>query len=993
MKCFKSIVITLCLVCLSIQMNAVTPNLLKNANQKEMEKWVSAQFKRMSEDERIAQLITVTVSPVSTQQAVIDKYIKDYHVGGVIYAESDILKQAAMNNYMQSISRMPLLISIDGEWGLAMRLEDAPMFPRNMALGAVTDDNLIYQYGLEMARELKAIGVTVNFAPVLDINDNPDNPVIYRRSFGETPELVASRALAYSKGLEDGGVLSVGKHFPGHGATNQDSHKTLPEVTKSLAQLQQCEFIPFEKYINAGYGGMLTAYLNIPALDSVSGMPSSFSSKFVTDLLKTEMGFEGLVFTDGMSMRGADIQGSGCVAALKAGNDVLLSPRNLEDEFAAIKQAIKNGELSKKAIEEKCKKILRYKYVLGLAEYKPVDIAKIQNEINSPKANLINHKLHAASIAVAKNDDNILPIKNLDTNSIAVVSLGDSKGVNSMFQRRCEMYAPVGKYFYSTGVDLDILLPKLSKYSTVIVGVYSDSTDYRATLDSIARVCKDVVPVFFTKPYSASLFKDAVAQCQGTVLGWEDSDLAQDYAAQVIFGGSAAEGVLPVTITGVGKIGDGFKYSANRLGYTIPEEVGVDSRMLSRIDDLVNKGLRTQAFPGCQVLVAKDGKIICNANYGVLSQESGIPVDANTVYDLASVSKATGTLPGIMKAVDDGLLSVDEKASTYIPGLRGTDKEDLVLRQFLFHETGIIPSLNMNDILFDKKSYSGNLISRLKDDTYNIKINDNAYFNKNAKLRRDITSPVKTATLNIPVCDGIYVGKITYDTIMHRAYTSKLRPTKDYTYSCVNFCLLMDAEQHVTKIPHNEYVTKNFYAPLGAWHFTYRPLEKFEKREIAPTEYDTYLRRQLIWGYVHDETNAFSGGVQGNAGLFSNANDLAKLCQMWLNGGVYGDKRLLTESTVKLFTTTKSPNSRRGLGFDKPNKENEEASPTCKEATAETFGHLGFTGTVFWVDPVNNLVFVFLCNRVYPTRENEAFNDLNIRPELFSTVYKSLLSK
>ncbi len=946
--------------------SAVVPNIMKNVDEKAMNKWVEAEFKKMSKEEKVAQMMVIGVSPREKGEKLdsLKKLVKTYNLGGLIFHEMSVNDYVSLYNEFQTLARTPLMMTIDGEWGLGMRLDGVKDFPRSMTLGAITDKSMIYEYGKETGRQMKVAGVHVNFAPVLDVNDNPKNPVIGRRAFGETPAFVSSYALEYARGMEEEGVLSTGKHFPGHGSTHDDSHKTLPTVSKSMVELKECELKPFVDYIQAGYGGMLTAHLNIPAIDA-AGIPTSLSAKAVNDLLVKEMDFEGLIFTDALTMEGAVVEGSRSLAALKAGNDVLLMPKNPPVEIAAILEAVKRGEVSQKRIDEGCKKMLRYKYALGANERRFIDVAKLVDAAHSPQANLLNRTLTAASITVIKNEAEILPIKALDKKNIAVVSLGDMKGVTSMFQDRCEMYAKTGKFAHIKGAMLETLLANLKEYNTVIVGVYDADEAYVKAMNAIVAQCDNVVPVFFCRSYDASLYKDAVAKCKTSVIAWSSDELAQDYAAQTIFGGNGAKGTSPITIDGVANVGDGVTYEATRLGYTVPEEVGVSSDMLKKMDRLANRCLRAGAFPGCQILVARKGKVIANLAYGIQDYESGLPVTTNTLYDLASVSKATGTLPGIMKACDEGLLNVDEKMSKYVPGMRRADRQDLTLREFLYHETGYIPSLPIYDIMTDE--------------------------NKN--LRSDLVSNVKSDRYSIQIGDDLWLSEAAYDTVMHNAYTIKLRPDKKMRYSCVNFCLLMDTEQHATGIRHDEYVTKNFYAPLGAWHTTYRPLDKFPRCQVAPTEYDALMRKQKVWGYVHDETNAFSGGIAGNAGLFSNANDLAKLCQMWLNGGVYGGERYLSEATTKQFTEERSEKSRRGLGFDRaPNKEG-QGSPTCDEAPAATYGHLGFTGTVFWVDPSHDVTFIFLCNRVNPTRNNKAFGSIDIRPAMFRFFYESLLDK
>jgi beta-N-acetylhexosaminidase len=973
--------------------DCANPGILNRVNKMQMEKWVNATFSKLSPDEKIEQLMVMMVRPeIGPEKSQIKDWVTNFNVGGLLFAEGTTVSQAELTNYAQSISKVPLMITLDGEWGLNMRLSDAPRFPRNLVVGALSNQALIYNYGREVARECRRMGIHVNFAPDLDVNDNPDNPVIGTRSFGDNPSAVAHDGIAYAKGLEDGGVLSAAKHFPGHGSTSQDSHKSLPTVTKNGLQLNLCELAPFRKYINAGLSGVLVGHLYVPAIDKRE-IPSSLSEKYVNELLVGKMKFNGLIFTDALNMKGALSSSSAsiCVQALKAGDDLLLAPLNLDSEVAAIKAAVANGTLSQALIDEKCKKMLRYKYALGLSKPQKVAVKDVSNDVYSAQAEVLRRKMWAGAMTVFKNNNSVLPLKNLDAEKIAVVSLG--AGTGTFFQTRCAMYSETSKFSYNGSGSINSLVSSLKGYNTILVGVYDNNASTKNALASISANCRNVIPVFFIKAFDVAGFKNGVARSSAAMLAYEDCDVAQDYAAQTVYGGNAASGILPISLEGIASHGAGFKYAASRLGYTVPEEVGVNSSMLNKIDALAKRGLSTKAFPGCQVLVAKDGKIICNRSYGVTDPATGTKVTVNTLYDLASVSKTTGTLPGIMKAYDSGLIRIDNPASVYIPQLRGTDKSKITLRQLLFHETGMPPVINMFNLVMDKSTYTGSILKSSPDDTYSIKVMDGAYGNKFAKMRTDIFSDSYSSKFNIPICKGIYGNRASYDTVMRTIYNVPLRADRNCVYSCLNFALLMNVEENVTHKAHNDYVTHYIYAPLGANHILYRPLTRFPLSQIAPTEQDTYLRRQVMRGYVHDEMACFSGGVQGNAGLFSNANDLAKLCQMWLNGGIYGGKRVLSASTVKLFTTVKSPNSRRGLGFDKPNKKDENSSPTCSEAPGTAYGHLGFTGTCFWVDPTNHLIFIFLCNRVYPTRNNEAFSDLDIRPHLFSEVYKSIIHK
>ena len=988
----KKVIFVLLAVLAFVQTQARVPAIFKGVDVERMNAWADSVAQSMSLDEKIGQLVVAQVSPSTdaNNKAWIKRLVEKYHIGGLIYNRGTLMEQAQLTNYAQSLATVPLMITIDGEWGLSMRFNDAIEYPRNMVLGAIADDKLLYEYGREVARQCRRTGICVNFAPVLDVNDNPANPVIGTRSFGENADVVARHGITYARGLEDGGVLSVAKHFPGHGNASQDSHKTLPTIGKNISELKVCEFVPFTQYIDAGLSGMLTAHLYVPALFDEQ-VPSSFSKRVVTDLLQDEMGFEGLIFTDGLAMKGAAAQGEVCVKSLLAGNDVLLGPANIAGEIASLKSAVSTGRLSEKLIDERCRKILRFKFALGLSNVEPVDTTNLVEEVNAGSAEALLHKMWAAAITVVKNDGDVLPLADVSEGRVAVLTVGGKGGLTSMFQNRCRMYAHTAKFDYYDGMSIDKLLSDLNEYDVVLAAVHDDDRKYASVLDQIAKGLKGkLVCAMFTSAYRTARFASALNRSAAVVLAYDDCNMAQDYAAQTIFGGNAASGQLPVTVAGVAKCGTGMATSKTRLGYGAPEEVGFNSTMISRIDSLVAEGLDMKAFPGCQVLVARHGMVVCNKAYGDLDFNSGRPVTVNTLYDLASVSKATGTISGIMKAYDDSLIDIDAVASKYIPQLKGGDKKDITLRQLLYHESGMPPSLNMYDVMIDTNSYTGRLFSRRRSGKYSVRVGRHLYGNSSARVRNDIISPEKSSQCDVAIAHGIYGGKITYDTIMRRIYNIPLCKNRDYRYSCLNFCLLMNVEENVTGRHHDEYVRQNIFAPLGAWHTLYRPLSQFGKNDIAPTEYDPMLRHQLVHGYVHDETAAYSGGVQGNAGLFSNANDLAKLFQMWLNRGEYGGRRYLKASTVDLFCKDKSPNSHRGLGFDKPDKEDQENSSTCAEATAATFGHTGFTGTVYWVDPDNDMVFIFLCNRVNPTRDNQPFNELLIRPQLFSIVYQSL---
>lgn len=974
----------------SLSAAAIQPAILRATDTPQCTRWVDSVYNSMTERQRVAQLICPKIAPGrgAESRAAIKKYVQDNEVGGLLFSSGTLEQYVELTNYAQSLAKVPVLMTFDGEWGLAMRIKNTPKFPSNMTLGAISDPSLLYDYGREMARQCRLTGIHVNYAPVLDVNSNPANPVIGFRSFGEDPERVARLGVAYSRGMEEAGVLTSAKHFPGHGDTSTDSHKTHTTVSHTAAVLDSIDLLPFQRYIDAGLSGIMVGHLIVPVLDA-SGRPASLSHKMSTELLRDKMGFEGLIYTDALSMKGAKLEGykTNAIEALKAGADVLESGSAPAGDITAIVEAVRAGRISASLIEDRCKRVLRYKYALGLnRKPAPLKIAGLARSLNSPQVDALQARLAEASVTVLRNTDNILPLGNLAHSRIAVVNIGAPS--KNDFSAICADYTHVDTY--STGRSGSVpeaTMEKLRGYDVVVAAVYTDSLYARNAFSRLSSLRP--VSVFMVNPYKMNKFHASLGTSRALVLAYEDLPSLQRAAAMALFGGIATSGTLPVNLPRVAPIGTGIRLPKSRLGYAPPAAHGMSPALADSIDSIVGKALTAQAFPGCQVLVARNGDVVFDKAYGRLTA-GGAPVTAETLYDLASVSKATGTLPGVMKAYDMGLFRLDDPASRYIPGLRGTGKDSITVAQLLYHESGMPPSLNMFDVMMDTLTFKKPLIRAKRDAAHTIKIQNRAWGATSARLRRDITSATATNRFPTAAARGLYVGPQTVDTIMQRIYDIKLRPSKKYTYSCLNFILLMDMEQRLTNRRHDLFVTDSVWAPLGALDLCYRAADSHPKAQIAPTEYDSFLRKQTLHGYVHDETANLLGGVSGNAGVFGNARDLAKLCQMWLNNGRYGDVQVLSPQTVELFTKSKSPTCRRGLGFDKPDMENPDYSPTCDEAGPGVYGHLGFTGTVFWVDPDEDLIFIFLTNRVNPTRDNAAFNRSNIRPELFRQVYKSL---
>lgn len=921
--------------------------------------WADSVMSRMSDNERIAQLFVprLDITDNAAGIAAIRKMTGTHGVGGFLLGKGTIKSYANLINAANEAARIAPLVTLDGEWGLAMRLTDAPRFPYNMGLGAISDTDLLEEYGYEVARECRELGINVNFAPDVDVNSNPSNPVIGYRSFGEDPGRVAKAGVAYGKGLEQGGVLSVAKHFPGHGDTSTDSHKTLPTVDHTLEQMEEIDLLPFRSYVDAGLGGIMVGHLRVPSLDK-SGTPASLSNRITTKMLIDRMGFNGLVFTDALAMKGAVAQGNNCVAAFKAGADVLLGSGAPVNDIAAMKKALESGEISRERVNASCRKILAYKYVLGLTKKTKIDLNGLKARINSEQARDVARRLAEASLTLVHDNDKLIPLGRLGSRSIAVVSIG--LGSDNEFARMCANYCmpemiSIGKDGTLTNAQIE----NLRKMDVVIVGVGSDSQAARNAFSRLTPM-NNVIGVFFMNPYKMARFGGALHDIAALVAAYDNTPELRRAAAEGIFGGIAMTGRFPVNLRGIAGTGDGRSTDKVRLGYATPSSRGFKPELTERIDSVMDEALKAGAFPGAQVLVARKGDIVVSRNYGFTDNTRRTPVTDSTLYDLASVTKATGTLAGLMKAYNEGLFDLDDKISATITELKATDKSNITWRQLLFHESGLQPGITVSRIATEPVEGSG----------------------KKRTLRSDWIRRQRSDDFDSEMARGLYVGLATRDSLMNRIYNSKLRSSKSYRYSDLNFCLLMEGEERLTGVDHDQWVATEIFEPLGASTLIYNPAGQVALSRIAPTENDTEFRRQTIHGYVHDETAAVSGGVQGNAGLFGTALDLAKLCQMYLNRGSYGGEDLLWPKTVDTFTKARNHRGNRALGFD--------LQPDDSPAPASVYGHNGFTGTCFWVDPENEIIIVFLSNRVHPSRNNRAFSTLKPRTGVIEAVYRSL---
>lgn len=967
-------------------------------------RWIDSVFNSLTPDQRICQLFMVAAYSDRKQDHVDDLtcLIKDYKIGGLIFFQGGPIREANETNFYQSISSTPLLIGMDGEWGPGMRLDSILKFPRQMMLGAINNNSLIYNMGFEIANQLKSIGIQLNFAPVVDINNNPLNPVISNRSFGEQKFDVALKGIAYMNGMQDNGIIATAKHFPGHGDTNVDSHLGLPVIPFSYKRLDTLELYPFKQLINNGVGGVMIAHLYIPALDTTKNSASTLSRNIVSGLLKDTLKYRGLIFTDALNMKGVSAfnnPGELEVRALQAGNDVLVMPLDVTRSLISIRDAVENGKLRQSQIDSSCRKILAAKQWAKLDKYASIKIPDLIYNLNSPKTSLVQRKLVESSLTLVQNQNNILPLKSLDTLKIAVVIAGTNKA--NQFKETLSMYKEMDFYFLDKQADslaIDSIFMNLKHYNLVIAGIHN--TDYRPTknfgispstikfLDKLAEK-KSVILDLFATPYALSYFANT-NNFKAILVSYEDQPLVQDYSAQLIFGAIGAQGHLSVSAAKF-PLGHGLTTNGGlRLKYSIPEELGIQSKTLNEIDTIAKSAIKAKAFPGCQVLAAKDGVVFYYKAFGNFEYDTIHPVQKSDIYDLASVTKISATLPSVMKLYDEEKLKLKDKISVYLPELRKSNKKDVILIDMLAHQARLQPFIPFYWKLLEPVNANEKITSNVYSSQYPIKLGSNLFANKNLKYKEDLVRPYADIAHGIKVADNIFLESSYADSIFQISMNSKLLPKKEYKYSDMDFYYLYWIIERITGKSLNEYAEQNFYSKLGATTLGYLPMNKFDRTRIAPTEDDLFFRKQVIKGYVHDPGAAMLGGVCGHAGVFSNANDLAKLMQMYLNKGTYGGEEYIKPSTIEYFSSCPfCPSNRRGLGFDRPVM-NSPVGPTCQCVSAQSYGHTGFTGTMTWMDPESGLLYIFLSNRVYPDAENHKITTMDVRTKIQEVLAKGL---
>lgn len=944
------------------------------------QRWVDSVFNALSDDERFGQLFMLRAhaDKDSAYDRMLEDQIRRYKPGGLCFFNptntGTIEKQAELTNRYQAASdRLPLLISGDFENGIGMRYRSSAIsYPRAMMLGAVQDNKLIYEMGRDIASQCRRLGVHINFAPDADVNNNPANPVINERSYGEDRANVTAKAFQYMMGLQDGGVLACAKHFPGHGDTNTDSHFDTPQLPYSLERLDSLELFPFKALSQGGVASVMVGHLSVPAIDSRANRPTTLSNATIEVLLREKIGFEGLIFTDAMEMQGVTKHfkaGEADVEALRAGNDVVLLPADVDAGMSAMRAAIADGRLDRQRLYNSVKRVLRAKYRLGLTRPQRVELANLRRDMNTPEFLAHKRRLIASALTLVRDSSGIVGFTDLEKYRIATLAIGDTN--RTIFQNYCARYARLSHF--NAGKEIDssrtaALLDTLRRFDVVLASFHNTRTkasdNFGLSQSQIQLVQRldgltTVAVVMFGNPYSLKYFEGVPVLLQAFT---EDAP-AQELAAQSLFGASDLRGKLPVTASPGARYGMGIQktFLQKRLGYDLPEAVGMNSDTLALMDDLVKELIIGGAAPGCQILVVKDNTVVWNKAYGHLSYEQTRPVTTETIYDLASVTKVAATTISAMQLVESGRINLDSAMSKYIPELKKTNKKDLTVREILAHHAGLQPWIPF---------YKNTLENGLPD----------AHI-----YHRD-----KDQDSEIPVAPGMFMDNAWVDSVWQQVFNSPLLPEKKYKYSDLGLYLMARAIRNVSGTEVDRYAEEHFYRPLGLENMTYNPWQKGLAERCAPTEEDAYFRHQRLQGYVHDMGAAMLGGVSGHAGLFGNANDLARVFQMLLDGGVYGGKQYLKPETVQLFTTRYAGSTRRGLGFDMKELNPQESQNVSALAGPNTFGHTGFTGIGVWADPDKKLIFMFLSNRTYPTMENNKLISGDYRPKLQSIVYRAL---
>jgi beta-N-acetylhexosaminidase len=932
--------------------------------------WVDSVFSTLSLPDKIGQMLMIALDG-SADQNDLEKTIttiRKNKIGGVVVSGGGPTRLAKTINRLQRESELPVLVGMNAEQGPGAVMDSVIKFPDPILLGAVRDDSLIWFLGEQIGRQLKSLGVHINFAPTTDLSTSFNNPELFISAYGENKDRVTKKIVTYQAGLRKEGIACIAKHYPDNGIRVEGFSKGAPVLRTNT---DPARLYPLQIMIDNGLAGVVTAYEHEVIFPDKKrrfadrkrilsdAVPSLYSGKY----LKQQVNLKGLVFSfipDIQELNKKYNAGDAEVFAFQAGNDVLLFPENINATIRKMRRAVRKNKTLEKQLDESVKKILALKFDAGLNKHASVKIKNLQKRLNDINVSALRSILIAQSITVIKDDQRMLPIQELDR-SFASLSIGD-KNVNE-FSTYLSKYVSVAQYGMKS--DTAGLFHTLNRHDVIIAAIYPNGdslvNQYTQLLQRLSST-KKVIAVLFDSPSRISHLEKLPAIVQAYS---PDAD-AQKIVAQIIFGALRATGTLPVSISDSLQQGLGIEtVSLKRIGYSLPEVAGVNSNMLINITRIAMDAINQKATPGCQVLVARKGKVIYEGSFGSQLYDQKNPVTDQSIYDLASLTKVTATLPVSMFLYEKGLLDIYKKASYYLPELDSTNKKDLIVKDILTHQAGLIPFIPF-------------WVQTVKDSV----------------LMPEYYSHERSEAYPLQIAPTVFGIKSLPDSLWRWSIKSRLRekPVRtpyNYIYSDIGLYIMHHINEKLINQPQQDFLQQNFYDPLGASTMGYLPLERFDPVRIVPTENDKLFRRELLTGTVHDEGAAMLGGLAGHAGNFSNAGDLLKFGQMLLQKGYYGGYQYFKAETVDYFTAKQFDTSRRGLGWDKP-VQSDWVSPTSILASPKTFGHTGFTGTCMWIDPEFDLIFIFLSNRVYPTRNNNKLSSLNIRSRIQDVIYQSV---
>lgn len=942
---------------------------------KSMDEWVDSTYNTMTDTERLGQLIVIRANSNANKQQLqdIETYLTKYGVSGVCFFKGHPIEQIKLTKKFQSLSKIPLFISMDAEWGAAMRLDSVTDFPKQMTIGAVQDKEVVYKWAKAIAMQLKELGVNVSFSPVADINSNPRNPVINTRSFGESKTDVAEKGIIYMQALQEQGIMSVAKHFPGHGDTHSDSHYSLPVINKSAANIDTLELFPFKTLIQSGIQGVMVGHLNIPSLDPTQNNPSSLSKSIITDLLRKKLNFKGLIFTDGLEMKGVTDYakpGELEVKAILAGNDMLLLPQSVDAAMRELQKALDKNIISKTELEEKCKRILSYKYLISYfyTNSNKANDKEVQKSLNLDSDAMLVQEVYENSITLLKNKNNLLPLQNIENMKVATLCLGKSE---------CSSFcSDINNYVKNDCFDIDeksistqknSLLEQLKNYNLVIINFginsinssknYYVSSEMTYFIDLVIKNNRTVF-VLYGIPYSLNVFRN-INSAESIIVAYQNNEYAMRAASQLIVGAKGFSGKLPVNVNAIFTISDGFETEKSDIISQNPYYFSqIPEAQMQEIDNIIEEGISKKAYPGCQLTVLKDGEAIINKSYGNTDYINKKPVTPDMIYDIASITKITSTTLAMMKLYELNRYELNDKLSEYLTYLKNTNKKHITFKEILAHQAGLKEWIDFSKMVSNKGVWDDTKVQSKYSEDFPIKVADNMF------ISRQVKQAILDSIIKSPLIK------------------------QEYKYSDLGMILLQEYIEQTVGCSLEKFVDSMFYKPLGLQYATYNPLSKFDKSQIVPTENDNIFRKQTIQGFVHDPTAALLGGASGHAGVFSNSMNIATIMQMLIQNGTYNGKTYFKPETVHAFNSRPYKHNRRGLGFDKRQIKANDPGPASNLASSESFGHTGFTGTFTWADPENKLVIVFLSNRVNPSAEPNTLLSLGTRTRLQTELYK-----